>query len=318
MDSRRLKYFAAIYDHGTLARASEHLHVATSALSHHITNLEYDLGAKLFIREPRGMKPTAAGERLYGHARKIIRLMKDAERDMQASKESLSGDVSVSMAYSVIKLIGVTLAKEVLTQYPNIHLSLLESLSGLTIDHMVSTQVDIALAYNPPLTSSLKLTPILNERMVLMGHKSIIGEDSGPINFEEIMGMPLFLLGRGLSSKVVFDDPKILTAINNAAIMHLYSVHAVQNLVLAKLGCVIGPITFLDEHRHLDGFHYRDIENPILTRNLYACEISDKTPTYAYEAIKTHIYGLIHNSIETGHWRAENLIKPEWLKLGSY
>ncbi len=64
MDSRQLRYFAAIYDHGTLSSAAEHLRVAISALSHHLANLERELSAPLFVRKPRGMQPTAAGERL--------------------------------------------------------------------------------------------------------------------------------------------------------------------------------------------------------------------------------------------------------------
>jgi len=309
MDSRQLKYFSAVYEHETLARSSDYLHIAVSALSYHISNLEGELGVKLFTRIPRGMRPTAAGERLYLHAFKIIQLMETAKKDMQSTVNHLYGEVSVSMSYSIIKILGVSLAKEILTQYPNILLILKDSLSGFTIDHMVSAKVDIAFAYNPPLTSALKLTPILNENMVLIGHKSIIGEQNEPIDFKEILKMPLFLLGKGISSQVVFSDSKILTAIKKVAIMHLFSVSAVQNMILAKLGCVIGPIAFIDKHDISQGIHYREIINPVITRNLYACEISDRVPTYAFEVIKSHIYQLIYDSIKSEKWKAKNLIK---------
>jgi LysR family nitrogen assimilation transcriptional regulator len=36
MDSRQLRYFAAIYDNGSLSAAAEHARVAPSALSHHL------------------------------------------------------------------------------------------------------------------------------------------------------------------------------------------------------------------------------------------------------------------------------------------
>lgn len=314
MDSRQLKYFAAIYEHRTLTHAAEHMHVASSALSHNLGNLEANLKTKLFIREPRGMRPTAAGERLYTHARKIIKLMKDAERDIQTSGEGLSGTVSISMAYTLIKLIGVSLSTEILTKFPNVYLTLTESLSGLSVDHIVSAQVDLALAYNPPLEGTLKLDPILEESMVLFGHKTIIGADTTPITFEEILKLPLFLLGTGLSAKAVIDDPKLLEALRNAAIMHTYSVHAIRKLVRAKLGCVVAPRMLLNEYIGIDGLHSREIINPTLMRTLYACEIPDRAPTFAFEVIRKRIFSMIDHSIRSGEWQANSLMKEEWYK----
>ncbi|MFW8637393.1 LysR family transcriptional regulator [Cribrihabitans pelagius] len=55
MESRQLRYFAAIYEHGSLAQAAGHLNAAASALNHHLANLEAELGAQLFLRRPRGL-----------------------------------------------------------------------------------------------------------------------------------------------------------------------------------------------------------------------------------------------------------------------
>ena len=79
MDSRQLRYFAAIFEHRTLSNAAENLRVAASALSHHLANLEAELGVTLFDRKPRGMEPTAAGHRLHEHAKAILKAMAAAE-----------------------------------------------------------------------------------------------------------------------------------------------------------------------------------------------------------------------------------------------
>jgi LysR family nitrogen assimilation transcriptional regulator len=73
MDSRQLRYFIAVYEQRNLSRAADQANVAQSALSHHIANLEAEFTTALFERKPRGMEPTAAGERLYEHARIILR-----------------------------------------------------------------------------------------------------------------------------------------------------------------------------------------------------------------------------------------------------
>ena len=91
LDTRQLRYFSVIYETGSLARASVQLRVAASALSHHLGQMEARFGAPLFRRKPRGMEPTAAGHRLYEHARSILRAVAAAEADMQDSTNRISG-----------------------------------------------------------------------------------------------------------------------------------------------------------------------------------------------------------------------------------
>jgi hypothetical protein len=54
--------FMAAAREGSLARAAEKEHIATSALSRRIADLEQVLRAPLFIRSPRGVTLTAAGQ----------------------------------------------------------------------------------------------------------------------------------------------------------------------------------------------------------------------------------------------------------------
>jgi LysR family nitrogen assimilation transcriptional regulator len=91
MDLRQLRYFRAVYEHGTLSGAAETTRVAASALSHHLSKMEAEFGSTLFTRQPRGMQPTAAGERLYVHAKAILRAMAAAERDIRQAGGEISG-----------------------------------------------------------------------------------------------------------------------------------------------------------------------------------------------------------------------------------
>ena len=140
MDSRQLRYFAAIYEQGTLSNAAETCRVAVSALSHHLANLETEFGAELFVRKPRGLRPTAAGERLYIHAKAILKAMSAAEKDIREAGGDIAGDVSVGMAYSAVKAIGVNLARRIIADYPKVRLSLSESLSGATLLHLMASE----------------------------------------------------------------------------------------------------------------------------------------------------------------------------------
>ncbi|MCU0475963.1 MAG: LysR family transcriptional regulator [Anaerolineae bacterium] len=75
----KLKLFRIVYEHGSFNRAAQSLYLAQSVVSQHIHDLEAALGARLFERTSRGIRPTAAGEVLYGYVGKVQALLGEAE-----------------------------------------------------------------------------------------------------------------------------------------------------------------------------------------------------------------------------------------------
>src|SRR5215472_17033465 len=64
IDTRLLRYFAAVAAEGNLTRAAAQLFVSQSALTKQIKQLESQLGVRLFTRSRTGMTLTAAGQAL--------------------------------------------------------------------------------------------------------------------------------------------------------------------------------------------------------------------------------------------------------------
>ncbi|NLY26184.1 MAG: LysR family transcriptional regulator [Alcaligenaceae bacterium] len=91
-----LRYFHEVVRYGSISEAAQHLHVAPSAISRQIARLEQLLETTLFERHARGMVPTAEGEILADHAR---RMQLDAERallDIMALRGLQAGRVRVA------------------------------------------------------------------------------------------------------------------------------------------------------------------------------------------------------------------------------
>jgi DNA-binding transcriptional LysR family regulator len=68
----QIEYFVAVAEEGHVGRAASALRVAQPAVSRQIRSLESELGAALFVRIPRGMKLSRAGEVFLGHARAVL------------------------------------------------------------------------------------------------------------------------------------------------------------------------------------------------------------------------------------------------------
>lgn len=79
LDSRALELFVAVAESLSFRRAAESLHLSQPPLSRAIRELEERLDAKLFERNRPGVALTDAGQRLLPQARRVLRLIDDAQ-----------------------------------------------------------------------------------------------------------------------------------------------------------------------------------------------------------------------------------------------
>lgn len=96
MHAAVLKYFAAVAKAGTIRKASEELHVATSALSRQIQKLEDELGTPLFERLPSGLRLTRAGEIVLRHARDTLHQFDIMRSDLGDLRGKKTGRVHIA------------------------------------------------------------------------------------------------------------------------------------------------------------------------------------------------------------------------------
>src|SRR3546814_18076413 len=73
MELPQIRNLVKIVDLGSLSRAAEAVHIAQSALSLHIANLEDELGCQLLSRCSRGVVPTDEGMQFYHSARRVLK-----------------------------------------------------------------------------------------------------------------------------------------------------------------------------------------------------------------------------------------------------
>lgn len=303
MDSRQLRYFAAIFEEGALARAANRERVAVSALSRHLANLEAELGTPLFERLPRGVQPTASGARLYEHARAILRSMRAASADVRDTENEVAGEISVGFAHSAVKAIGVPLVQRVSQTYPKLRLHLSEIFSGSTALQLASSEVDLTLTYNQLPDVRFRFNPILEEEVVLVGRPDMVG-GRGPISFDALLDLPLIILRQGPNTSAVMDDRSLLRRLEEHAQFQMNSIAAIGGSVLSGIGCLVGTEFILKDHIDAGRLVTRPILKPKLNRTLYIGELSDRPATFAFEAVRQLCIELTIEAVETKRWSA--------------
>lgn len=305
MNFKQLKYFMAIYEHKNLSHAASHCNVAQSAISHNLGNLEKDLAVMLFIRQPRGMEPTAAGIKLYEHAKLIVRAIQTAEQDIRQESEKIEGEIALGLPYSVMKAIGLPLMRAIIKDYPNVRLSLVESLSIGTFSSLLSSEVDIAFFYNPQKDGRITMQRILEENVLCVGKQEVIGKTKADISFDELSALPVLLLREGVSTRAVIDRPGLLGKLEARVPIHLNSVNGIIAGLLSGLGCTLAPQVFVSDHLLSNALFSRTIINPSLTRHLYIGHLKNRPSTRLAEAMTSLILSLITDEVENGRWQAQ-------------
>lgn len=304
MDLRQLRYFLAIYEERSVSRAAAALNIAQSAMSLHVAKLEQELSAELFIRQPRGMIPTAAGERLSQHARSILRAFDAARDDIQQAGREVSGDISVGMGHSVMKTIGVAFMTRIVRDHPLVGLSISESLSFPTLTKVLRAEVDVAVIYNPPNDPQLLSTPILDEEMGCVGLPGLVGDTDAPIPFEEVLALPLVLLQQGVASRALLKDASLLKKLESRAVLQLNSVQGIAGAVTAGLGCAVATRTIMRDELSSGPLRYRPIVAPTLLRTLCLCRLANRPATFLTETVSQVLCALIDEAVADGTWPA--------------
>jgi LysR family transcriptional regulator, transcription activator of glutamate synthase operon len=95
VEIRQLRAVEAVVRHRHFTRAAEELHVAQSALSHQIGQLERELGISLFERTSRRVTPTEAGLAIATRARRVFGELDGVRQEVDELRGVLRGRIRV-------------------------------------------------------------------------------------------------------------------------------------------------------------------------------------------------------------------------------
>ncbi|WP_214319544.1 LysR family transcriptional regulator [Nonomuraea sediminis] len=147
MDLRRLHYFVVVAEEGNVGRAARRLHISQPPLSQRIRELEAELGCALFVRTPRGMTLTVAGEVLLSEARALLAAADGAvERVRQANGEQV---LRVGVLGPAEAALSAGAAQGFAKRYPG---ALVQLRQGSLVDPTIGLgrgEVDVAITFTP-------------------------------------------------------------------------------------------------------------------------------------------------------------------------
>ena len=97
LDLRRARQLLALAEHRNFARAAAALHMSQPALTRSIQSVEHALGGPLFDRGRRNTEPTALGQLVLEHARRLEVAARDLNRDVQLARGLELGELTIGV-----------------------------------------------------------------------------------------------------------------------------------------------------------------------------------------------------------------------------
>ncbi|MFE7277362.1 MULTISPECIES: LysR family transcriptional regulator [Streptomyces] len=176
MDVRHARYVIALAEECHFGRAAQRLHVAQSALSQQLKQLEREIGTTLFARSTRRVELTEAGHHLVRHARSILAEVERAEEQMALLAAGRAGRVSIGFVGTATYDVLPRIARTIRSQLPDVLLELHgELLNPELIEGLHSGTYDLALMRSgTSADATIDVTTLRSERLVVAvpsGHR---------------------------------------------------------------------------------------------------------------------------------------------------
>ncbi len=145
MELRQLRYFCAVAEELSFARAARRLFVAQPALSVQIRGLETELKVRLLHRTTRSVEVTHTGQTFYAEARAILDRVDAVGQHTQDAERGVIGTLRVAFLSNVATAKLGGLLRVYRERFPQVNLALMEAPTHRQIELLLRGEIDAGL-----------------------------------------------------------------------------------------------------------------------------------------------------------------------------
>lgn len=240
-DLLSLQLFVAVCEEQSIAKAADREHIAASAVSKRISDLEVRLNTPLFHRSSKGLELTSAAHALLHHSRVVMRDLKQMELELAHHASGVSGQVRIFASVSTIIQHLPSDLSDFLGKHPAIRVDLEEGTSQQAVEAVAENAADIGVFGGVVPRHGLKYIPYRSDSLVVLMHAEHPLSDHKSLRFADLADYNLVGPSRGsfLDSLVLRAAADLSKPLNMP--IRVNGFETVSTMVEAKMGVGLVP-----------------------------------------------------------------------------
>ncbi|MCD7832383.1 MAG: LysR family transcriptional regulator [Lachnospiraceae bacterium] len=193
-------YYKAFYyvaKCGTISKAAEVMEKGQPNVTKVINKLEDQLGCKLFVRSPRGIRLTPEGEKLYTHVEVAVEHLQTGEREIASDRSLHSGTVAIAASEIALRCHMLPVLEQYRLLYPKVRIRLANFTIYQAIEAVKNSLADFAVVTAPApdaVPKSLKMREISHIQEIFVCGETFRFLQQKTITYAELMELPLICL----------------------------------------------------------------------------------------------------------------------------
>ena len=243
MEIRQLRAFVAIAESGTFTAGAQRVHVTQAAISMQIRQLETEIGARVFVRAPRHVILTEAGEHLLRRARQMLREHDAAIDEIAELAGAERGRLRIGSASAMVLTDQLpTILKELRKQHPRAEISVNSGTSEALVDQILAGELDIAFVSLPVDARGIKTDRLSEDQLVAIASPRHKLAKQKTISAYTLAGERLILGERGGNTRRLIDQFFAQAGVTLRVAMELSRQQAIRRMVEEDMGVGIVPL----------------------------------------------------------------------------
>ena len=292
--------FLRVVELQSVSKAAAMVRLAQPALSRQVRALENELGAPLLVRHGWGVTPTSAGEAFAAEAHKVLKAVEAARDAVHIQAADPVGRVMLGMPMSLAPALLPPLAAALRERYPGLRGHFIDG-TGLELHRrLLEGELDLAVLYDDRGLGPVTLTPLLTERLVLVGAPDAV-VNPALTSGDLVRSLPLILPSRPNRHRLLVEHLAgdgeanvVLEVEANAAILAM--VESGQGYTVTTYSGVASQIAKGDVRAF-------SLMRPEAWRTLVVARLAGRQQTAASAAVEAELHSLVAALGPTMRWR---------------
>lgn len=294
MDIHQMQYVLAVAKYRNFTLAAESCYISQSSLSQQVSNLEKELGIRLFNRTTRTIQITEAGEAFVQMAADILRNIDLLAQTMSTYSGFLRGTISIGSITALEKINFSNLIADFYSHYPNLTLNIFQGKSLSLLESIDKRTIDVAFLTQPPSCDY----PNIKFELMGVDEYVLLVPDSHPLASRDVVD-----LAELKDERFIFHNPEqaasslCLQACAEAGftpnvVCHFDASSIALSLIRSGIGIGFLPSEEL-EYFHVKGIRQLKLTKPIEKRIVMATSSKGK-PSHLVSTFVQFVENRIH------------------------